>query len=146
MFAVRPSAPADLIPMFESMGLQFAFDLPDDPKDRDSWQQRILEVGGIERGQIAEDGDRVVGSLGCFDFDMTIPGGAIPCAGTTWVTVAPTHRRQGVLRAMMRAHLDEAVEHGDAIAALWASDSAIYGRFGYGSKRGISPSISSRGC
>jgi predicted acetyltransferase len=33
---------------------------------------------------------------------------------------------------MMRAHLDEARERGDTAAALWASDSAIYGRFGYG--------------
>jgi len=33
---------------------------------------------------------------------------------------------------MMRAHLSEAVSHGDAAAALWASDSAIYGRFGFG--------------
>jgi predicted acetyltransferase len=33
---------------------------------------------------------------------------------------------------MMNAHLSEAVEHGDVIAALWASDSAIYRRFGYG--------------
>lgn len=132
MFTVRPSVPTDLIAMFETMGLQFSFDLPDDPKDRESWKQRILDVGGIDRGQIAEDGDRVVGSLGCFDFDMTVPGGSTPCAGTTWVTVAPSHRRQGVLRAMMQAHLDEAVGHGDSIAALWASDSAIYGRFGYG--------------
>lgn len=132
MFSVRPSVPADLIEMFETMSLQFSFDLPDDPKDRESWQQRILDVGGIERGQIAHDGDRIVGSLGCFDFDMTVPDGSIPCAGTTWVTVAPSHRRQGVLRSMMRSHLDEAADHGDAVAALWASDSAIYGRFGYG--------------
>jgi predicted acetyltransferase len=37
-----------------------------------------------------------------------------------------------VLRAMMRAHLDEAHERGDPIAALWASEETIYGRFGYG--------------
>ena len=33
---------------------------------------------------------------------------------------------------MMRAHLADVKEHGEPIAALWASDSAIYGRFGYG--------------
>lgn len=48
------------------------------------------------------------------------------------VTVQVTHRRSGVLRSMMTSHLDEALERGDAAAALWASDSAIYGRFGYG--------------
>ena len=63
---------------------------------------------------------------------MTIPGGTVPCGGTTIVSVAPTHRRQGLLRAMMRRHLDDVREHEEPIAALWASDSAIYGRFGYG--------------
>ena len=33
---------------------------------------------------------------------------------------------------MMRAHLDDAHERGEPIAALWASEEAIYGRFGYG--------------
>src|SRR6266571_3071854 len=53
-------------------------------------------------------------------------------AGTTVVGVAPTHRRRGVLRAMMRAHLDDAHRRGEQIAALWASEETIYGRFGYG--------------
>jgi predicted acetyltransferase len=63
---------------------------------------------------------------------MSVPGGALPCAGTTVVGVAPTHRRRGVLRAMMRAHLDDAHERGEPIAALWASEEGIYGRYGYG--------------
>lgn len=53
-------------------------------------------------------------------------------AGTTIVGVHATHRRRGLLRALMAAHLQEVREHGDPIAALWASDSGIYGRFGYG--------------
>ena len=60
------------------------------------------------------------------------PADALRCAGTTVVGVAPTHRRRGVLRAMMRAHLDDAHERGEPIAALWASEETIYGRFGYG--------------
>jgi predicted acetyltransferase len=48
------------------------------------------------------------------------------------VTVSPTHRRRGVLTAMMRRHLDEAHEQQrEPVAALWASESSIYGRFGY---------------
>ena len=57
---------------------------------------------------------------------------SLRCAGTTVVGVAPTHRRRGVLRSMMRAHLDDAHERGEPIAALWASEETIYGRFGYG--------------
>lgn len=121
-----------MVPFFETMSLQFSFDLPHDPEEREAWKNRNLETGGIERGVVAEDDGHIVGTLGAFDLDMTVPGGSIPCAGTTWVSVAPSHRRRGVLRRMMSAHLSEAVEHGDVIAALWASDSAIYRRFGYG--------------
>jgi predicted acetyltransferase len=46
--------------------------------------------------------------------------------------VYPTHRRRGVLRAMMRAQLDDIHARGEPIAALWASEESIYGRFGYG--------------
>ena len=44
----------------------------------------------------------------------------------------PTHRRRGVLRAMMRAQIDDIHARGEPIAALWASEETIYGRFGYG--------------
>src|SRR6185437_13160198 len=50
----------------------------------------------------------------------------------TLVGVAPTHRRRGVLRTMMRKHLDNVHERGEPLAALWASEDGIYGRFGYG--------------
>jgi len=48
------------------------------------------------------------------------------------VSVSPTHRRRGILRALMAAQLDHEVGNGDALALLYASQSAIYGRFGYG--------------
>ena len=64
---------------------------------------------------------------------MTVPGGAaLPLAGTSMVTVQPTHRRRGVLRQLMNAHLDDARAHDEPLAGLWASESSIYGRFGYG--------------
>ncbi len=66
----------------------------------------------------------MVSTSGAYSLEMTVPGGKVACGGTTAVVVAPTHRRQGVLRQMMRAHLDDVKEHGEPIAALWASDSA----------------------
>ena len=63
---------------------------------------------------------------------MTIPGGVAPCAGITWVGVMPTHRRRGVLTELMRTQLDDLRERGEPLAALWASEPVIYGRFGYG--------------
>ena len=90
---------------------------------------RVLELGRMHAA--AEDGE-VVGGAGAFSFDLSVPGGSLPCAGVTVVGVYPTHRRRGVLRAMMRAQFDDVRERGEPIAALWASEETIYGRFGYG--------------
>jgi predicted acetyltransferase len=64
---------------------------------------------------------------------MMVPGGArIPTAGVTMVGVHPTHRRRGINSRMMTAILDQVADRGEPLAALFASEGAIYGRFGYG--------------
>ena len=85
-----------------------------------------------DRAFAAYDGDRIVGTAGTFSFELTVPGGVLPAAGVTIVGVHPTHRRRGILRQMMRAQLDHVRERGEPIAILWASEGAIYQRFGYG--------------
>ncbi len=86
----------------------------------------------LDRLHAAFDGGKIIGAAGAFPFDMSVPGGSVSCAGITVVGVSPTHRRRGVLTALMRAQLDAAHERGDAIGALWSSEAPIYGRFGYG--------------
>jgi len=90
-------------------------------------------VAELDRSLGLFDGDRVAATSGIYSLDMTVPGGAVvPTAGITWITVSPTHRRRGVLTAIMRRQLDEI--HGqerEPLAALWAAESSIYGRFGY---------------
>ena len=79
------------------------------------------------------DGKDLVGAAGAYTFDLTMPGGAaLPVAGVTWVGVLPSHRRQGILRKMMRHQLDDVVRRGESVAVLTASEGAIYSRFGYG--------------
>ncbi|MGI8651306.1 MAG: GNAT family N-acetyltransferase [Geodermatophilaceae bacterium] len=79
------------------------------------------------------DGDRVVATSGIYSRDITIPGAVVPLAAVTLVSVSPTHRRQGVLAAMMARQLSEVHERRiEPIAALYASEGSIYGRFGYG--------------
>jgi len=85
-----------------------------------------------ERMHAAFDGDQIVGGAGAFPFELSVPGGSLPCAGVTVVGVHPTHRRRGVLRAMMDTQLRDVHERAEPIAALWASEETIYGRFGYG--------------
>ncbi len=87
----------------------------------------------LERSLAAFDEGRLVGTAGIYSLELGLPGGATaPAAGVTRVSVAPTHRRQGVLRALMRRQLDAIHERGEPLAILYASEAAIYGRFGYG--------------
>ncbi len=81
---------------------------------------------------VALDSDAIVGGAGAFQFDLTVPGGPVRTAGVTVVGVLPTHRRRGILRELMRTQLEDVHERGEPLAALWASEGAIYGRFGYG--------------
>ena len=87
----------------------------------------------IERMHAAFEGDRIVGGAGAFTYEMSVPGGgSVPAAGVSVIGVLPTHRRRGVMTAMMRAQLDDCKARGDIAAYLWASEGTIYGRFGYG--------------
>ncbi|PRY51351.1 putative acetyltransferase [Geodermatophilus tzadiensis] len=86
----------------------------------------------LDRTLALWDGDRVVATSGIYSRTLTVPGAVVPCAGVTWVTVSPTHRRRGVLTAVMRRQLTELHEQQrEPVAALWAAEGGIYGRFGY---------------
>lgn len=86
-----------------------------------------------ERMHAVFDGPNAVAGAGAFTFELTVPGPvAVPCAGVTVVGTLPTHRRRGLLTRMMRVQLDDVRERGEPIAALFASEETIYGRYGYG--------------
>lgn len=75
----------------------------------------------------------MVATAGAYTFDLALPGGTeAPCSGVTVVSVRQDHRRRGLLNRMMRHLLDDAERRGEPIAALWASEGAIYGRYGFG--------------
>ncbi|MGW5862151.1 GNAT family N-acetyltransferase [Streptomyces sp. NPDC055239] len=79
------------------------------------------------------DGEACVGTTGAFSFRLSVPGGSlVDAAGVTMVSVAATHRRQGILTSMMRRQLDDVRAKGECLAVLTASEPVIYGRFGYG--------------
>lgn len=93
----------------------------------DIWRTLMPADGAV----VACDGADVVGMALYLDLKLTVPGGAVlPMAGVSWVAVAPTHRRRGVLRAMF-AELHGRMG-GYPVAGLEASEAGIYGRFGYG--------------
>jgi len=93
---------------------------------------RWTRIMPFERMHVALTDGEIVGGAGAFSFELTVPGGTMPCAGVTVVGVYPTHRRRGVLTEMMRVQLEDVRERGEPIALLWSSEERIYGRFGYG--------------
>lgn len=92
-----------------------------------------LETFTPEMSMGAFDGGDIVGTSGALAFESAVPGGAIiKNAGVTAVTVATTHRRQGILTNMMSRLLKQERDKGQPVASLWASESIIYGRYGFG--------------
>lgn len=91
----------------------------------DELSQQMFEP---ERALVATDGDEIVGTTRALTRDLSVPGAVIPAAHVTGVGVKATHRRRGLMSQLVTRQLREAPE---AVAALWASESAIYGRFGY---------------
>lgn len=97
------------------------------------------EVAEFDRPLVENDrffgfavGNRWVSTCGSFARSISVPGGAdVPVAAVTVVTVHPPFRRRGLLSAMMKHQLADVATRGEPLAALWASESLIYGRFGY---------------
>ena len=123
--ALRPATPDDWPAFARALFDAFAEEVPD------GWGTPP-PVAELDRSLGLWDGDRVVATSGIYSQALTVPGAVVPCAGITWITVSPTHRRRGVLTAIMRRQLDELHEQQrEPVAALWASEASIYGRFGY---------------
>jgi predicted acetyltransferase len=97
------------------------------PHYLERWK-RVLEP---ERTLVLRDRGRIVAGCSIFSRRLTIPGGETPVAGVTLVGVRPTHRRRGLLTTLMRQQLAD-IREREAVAALWATEPIIYGRFGYG--------------
>ena len=90
---------------------------------------RALEVTDPARGQVGELG----GVYAAFSTDMVTPGGRrVPTSGLSWLGVHPMHRRRGLMSAMVRDHFQRCINEGIHVSALYAMESEIYARFGYG--------------
>ncbi len=125
---VRAITDAELQPWGDAMWRGFHHETVD------GWADFARPDFDLSRTTAAFDRDRVVGTLRSFASALTVPGGTVvPSAALTNVTVAPTHRRQGLLRRMLEPDLAAAKERGEPVGMLIAAEFPIYGRFGYGS-------------
>src|SRR5690606_28350855 len=79
-------------------------------------------VAEVDRTFVVEDEGRLVGTAAAYSFNLAVPGGTVPMAAVTQVAVSPTHRRRGLLTALLEAVHDQAVERGEPLAGLTASE------------------------
>ena len=94
---------------------------------------RGLDLRRAATSYLAHEDDTPVGACLVHDFEMTVPGTAtVALAGVADVGVLPSHRRRGVLSAMVDRMLADAARSGKVAAGLHASEATIYGRFGFG--------------
>ena len=85
------------------------------------------------RSYALEADNQMVGFGSAWGFDVPVPGGRrVATSGLTWVGVHPGYRRRGLLKALLARHFEDALERDEPVSMLFASETAIYSRFGYG--------------
>jgi predicted acetyltransferase len=134
---VRKLRPEEGQEFVQSVGVPFLSPVTGDPDTFAEEQDRIARTE-TDRAWVAEEEGRFVGNSCIHSMDVTLPGRAgqacplTAMAGISAVGVHPTHRRRGLLRRLMAVMLEDARSRGEAVAGLIASESSIYGRFGFG--------------
>ncbi len=93
---------------------------------------RWRRISELDRSLAVLDRDRFVGGSLLFRLMVTVPGGALPMGGLTAVGILPTHRRRGLLSALVQRHFEDLREWGEPLSGLFAAEYPIYGRYGYG--------------
>jgi predicted acetyltransferase len=126
-YPIRPISQDEFPAVYEVLGHAFNATYPAEPE-----LQHDLGISEFDRSLAAFDGPDIVATAIALTFRMTVPGGAAAVAGVTGVTVLPSHRRRGILSSLMHRQLSDIRDRGEAIAALFATEASIYGRFGYG--------------
>ncbi len=96
--------------------------------------ERYAHYWDVERSLVAQGDDgRLLGVAATCPSELTAVGGvALPCYVVPSVGVRADAHGRGVGRALLERQVADAVANGDAVMALNASETWIYGRFGYG--------------
>ncbi|MFF0911280.1 GNAT family N-acetyltransferase [Microbacterium enclense] len=122
----------DFVPYLRSVVRGF---LDEEPTDevvetaRRAMRARRL-IGVFDRA--GEAPDAPVGTIESWPSELTVsPERTLPLWSISAVTVAPTHRRRGIARAMLTGELRTAAAAGFAVAGLTVTEATIYGRWGF---------------
>lgn len=128
VFELRPISADELDSYKRTDEYGFSYRQEEDAAEREGWA-----AAELDRTVAVFEGDEIVGTGRNYSLDLTLPGGVtIPTGAVSWISVRPTHRRRGILRAMMTFLLDECADRGECVSMLTASEGGIYRRFGYG--------------
>ena len=111
-YTLRSGTPADFDAVVELLSESF----------HETYDAEGIELERLvfepERTALAWAGDRLVGCSGSFTRDLTVPGGIVPSAHVTIVSVDATHRRHGLLNRMMAQLFADALRLGEPVAHL----------------------------
>jgi predicted acetyltransferase len=121
MVEIRPARPEEMGEFRRILGTALAID--------------TAPVQGLqpEWTLCAFDDGRMATTYGAWPLTMRFNGGAVPVAGITCVSTDAVFRRRGYLRRIMEMDFTRIKElRQQPLAILYASQAAIYQRFGYG--------------
>ena len=108
----------------------FGWGRPDPTEEDLQWLRRPLE---LDRTHAAFENGRIVATVGTNSLQMRVPGNVLRLGGIyPGIVTKQTHRRRGLMSRMMRLQLRDMYDRGEPLSALRASESIIYGGFGYG--------------
>ena len=125
MLEMRSISPEEFVPWTRAEARAHGHRLDDDP-------EMLRPRFDLDRSIAVFDQGEIVGGAHSHSIEMSIPGTTIAIAGVANIAVQPTHTRQGLMTRMMHHQIHDLHERGEPLAALFASESIIYRRFGYG--------------
>lgn len=124
---IRPATDSEMLDFLRAFSVAFGESAT--PEELEEWRA----MTEVDRTLAAFEDGKIVGTAAIDSFYLTLPGLTVTsAAGVTLVSVLPTHRRRGILTDLMRRQIADIHERGEAVALLYASETTIYGRFGYG--------------
>ncbi len=123
---IRPAKPEEFDQLGDLTSYAYAGKIGDGPDNRVTTSNRP------EWSLCAFDGPRLVSGYSTIPFTMRANGTAVPMGGVSTVGTLPEYRRRGLVRRITIRAFADMRERGQAIASLWATQAAIYQRYGYG--------------
>lgn len=121
----RPATQAEMIQLGAIGAYVYAGAFGDEPDNL------VSQTNRPEWTLCAFDGENMVASFATVPFTMRAAGKSLPMGGISAVGTLPEYRRRGIVRQLMTRALADMRERSQPVAALWASQAAIYQRYGF---------------